>query len=131
MVADAASDICLALIAGSDTSASVFFDTCKPSLGCTDRTQGDCVFTYTYAITKPAGAYSLYVRLCPPGVALPPANYVAVAGVPHACDVALSPYSITIATDRAAAPYTLPTTVGLGTSCMPCHRQAFGTSFLE
>ena len=43
------------------------------------------------------------------------------AGVPHACDVELSPHSITIATDRAAAPYTLPTTVGLRTSCMPCH----------
>ena len=87
MVADAASDTCLALIAGSDTSASVFFinDTCKPSLGCTDGTQGECVFTYTYEIPrepgeiprKPAGAYSMYVRLCPPGVALPPDNYVA------------------------------------------------------
>jgi hypothetical protein len=56
MIADAASDICLALITGSDTSASVLFvtDTCKPSLGCTDSTQGECVFTYTYAITDPA-----------------------------------------------------------------------------
>ena len=79
-----------------------------------------------------AGAFSMYVRLCPPGVDLPPDNYVAEAGSPHACDVELSPYSITIATDRAAAPYTLPTTVGLRrTSCTPCHQQPFVTSFLE
>ena len=81
MVADAASDTCLALIAGSDTSASVFAitDTCKPSLGCTDGTQGECVFTYTYEFTdtKPAGAYSMYVRLCPPGVDLPLDTYLA------------------------------------------------------